>query len=214
MTYVKICGLTNLEDARHAARCGADLLGFIFVASSPRYVELEQARAIIAALRAEGRRAFTVGVFADQPAPVIREAVSRCGLDRVQLHGQETPEDFSELDVPVIRAAHVRARVRARVPWEDLLAWRAWAYLLDAYDPQRLGGTGQTWRWELLGDRPPDAERILVAGGLTPDNVAQAIRQARPWGVDVSSGVEAAPGRKDPALVERFICTVRKESER
>jgi len=208
MTKVKICGLTNLEDARHAARCGADLLGFIFVSSSPRYVESKQVQAIIAALRAERCPALTVGVFADQPASVIRETVARCGLDRVQLHRQETPERFCELGVPILRAA----RVRERVPWEELSAWRAWAYLLDAYDPHRLGGTGQAWRWELLANKPPDAGRILVAGGLTPDNVAQAIRQAQPWGVDVSSGVEAAPGRKDPALVERFIRIVREET--
>lgn len=209
MTRIKVCGLTNLEDARHAARCGADLLGFILVPTSHRYVNPERIQSIITALRAEGCRALTVGVFADQPAPIVHESAARCGLDRVQLHGQEAPESFCEMGVPIIRAA----RVRERVPWEELSAWRAWAYLLDAYDPHKLGGTGQAWRWELLKHRP-DARRILVAGGLTPDNVAQAIRQAHPWGVDVSSGVEAAPGRKDPALVERFIRTVREESER
>ena len=209
MTMVKICGLTNLEDARWAAACGADLLGFIFVPATPRYVERETAAAIMRDLRAEGYRCRFVGVFADAEPDTIRRTVTTCDLDLVQLHGQESPEAVSALGVPVIRAT----RVREQVDWPKLVAWQSWAYLFDTYDPHRLGGTGHPWRWELLGNRPPNIERVIVAGGLTPDNVALAIRQAHPWGVDVSSGVEATPGHKNPSQVERFIRIAKEECE-
>ena len=201
MTMVKICGLTNLEDARWACQCGADLLGFVFVRSSPRCVEPAAVARIVESLLAEDCRAQFVGVFANHPSRAIRQIVSDCGLHLAQLHGAETPEYARALGLPVIVATRVRGQVR----WDELARYQAWAYLLDSYDPQRLGGTGRAWHWDLLqgtGDRP---EMVIIAGGLTPENVDSAIQRANPWGVDVSSGVEASPGRKDHLKVETFI---------
>lgn len=201
MTAVKICGLTNLEDARWAWQCGADLLGFIFVQSSPRYVSATEAARITRALADEGCAAHFVGVFANQSIEAVRRIANTCSLHLAQLHGGEPPDYARALGVPVI----VARRVRDRVPWGELSLYGAWAYLLDSYDPQKLGGTGHSWRWELLDKRPQTSSKIIIAGGLTPDNVSLAIDQARPWGVDVSSGVEAHPGRKDPSKVALFI---------
>lgn len=204
MTVVKICGLTNLDDARWAAQCGADLLGFIFVPSSPRYIAPDKAAAITAKLADEGCTARFVGVFADEPLEMVRRVVAACALHLVQLHGHETPEYARSLGLPAI----VARRVCGAIPWEELAAFHPWAYLLDSYDPQRLGGTGQPWPWELLAEGRQRLGRVILAGGLTAENVGEALRRARPWGVDVSSGVESVPGRKDPAKVERFIRNV------
>ncbi|MHB0857043.1 MAG: phosphoribosylanthranilate isomerase [Anaerolineae bacterium] len=206
---VKICGLTNIGDARHAAACGADLLGFVMVPSSPRYVTPVQVTEIVQALRAEGRHLPCVGVLEDGDAAHARALVAAAGVDLAQLHGAASGQmaESNDLGVPILRAC----RVRERVPWEVLAAHPAWAYLLDGYAPHALGGTGLAWDWGLLEagtDSPQTArvrQRLFVAGGLTPDNVAEVVRRLRPLGVDVSSGVEAAPGRKDPARVERFI---------
>lgn len=207
MTYIKICGLTNWQDARWAWRCGADLLGFIFVPSSPRYVRLEDVAPITEALLREGCEARFVGVFADQPAASIRETVEACHLHLAQLHGQVTPQDVAAVQPPVI----VAVRVSGEVAWGALRRYDAWAYLLDTHDPERLGGTGRPWDWRRLEQGEDRPARLIVAGGLTPDNVTTAIRLTRPWGVDVSSGVEAVPGRKDPAKVAAFIRHVREE---
>jgi len=214
MTVIKICGLTNLEDARWAAQCGADLLGFIFVPSSPRYVTPDKVAEITANLADEGCRARFVGVFADEPAESVRRIASTCSLHLAQLHGHETPEYAYELGLPpngVIGGLPVivARRVRGAIPWEELSCFCPWAYLLDGYDPQRLGGTGQPWPWELLAEGGQRLERVILAGGLTPLNVGEALLRASPWGVDVSTGVEASPGHKDPAKVERFIRRVK-----
>lgn len=201
MVKVKICGLTNLEDARWAFQQGADLLGFIFVPASPRYIPPAQAAAIIEALRAEGCQALCVGVFANAPASEVQEIADQCRLDLVQLHGTEPPAYAQGLRCPVIRAH----RVRGPVPWDELLAYPAWAYLLDSFHPQSAGGTGQVWSWDILEGSVLPAVRLIAAGGLTPDNVAEAVRRLHPWGVDVSSGVESRPGQKDPIKVREFI---------
>lgn len=209
MTVVKICGLTNLEDAQWAWRCGADMLGFILVKSSPRYIAPSDIAAITRQLTEAGCTARYVGVTADSDPQAIRQLARACGLHVVQWHGQPSPEDVEQVGFPVI-LAHT---VRERIDWAALGRYAAWAYLLDTYDPHRLGGVGRPWRWELLaGERR--RQRVIIAGGLDPHNVAAAIRQARPWGVDVSSGVEAWPGRKDPAKVAQFIQTVREEDGR
>ncbi len=205
MTIVKICGLTNLEDARWAWRCGADLLGFILVHASPRYILPDELVRITDALRSEGCSCQLVGVFADEPIEAVRNMVAQCGLHLAQLHGHETPAYAARLGTPYI----VSRRVSDAVPWEELSQYAPWAYLLDTYDAHQRGGTGRTWNWELLRDATHQGKRLIIAGGLTPDNVGQAIRRARPWGVDVSSGVEAAPGRKDAGKVARFIQSVR-----
>lgn len=201
MTMVKICGLTNLDDARWAWQCGADLLGFIFVRSSPRYVSPDDAAEIARGLTAAGCESKLVGVFANESVETIRGIASQCRLQLVQLHGGEEPDYAGAVGLPAI----IALRVRDRVPWEELARYEAWAYLLDSYDPKQLGGTGHVWRWELLQERPELSAQLIVAGGLTPDNVEHVVRQINPWGVDVSSGVEAAPGRKDPDKVRQFI---------
>jgi len=200
MTQVKICGLTTLSDARWAWRCGADLLGFIFAPASPRYIPPARAGEVIRALRAEGCTVPCVGVFVDEDAAVLARVAEACALDYIQLHGHEPAEYARSLPRPVIRAVHVREALE----WDDCLAYPAWAVLLDAYDPELAGGTGKTWDWE-AARRAPASLRLILAGGLTPANVAQAVRGVRPWGVDVASGVEMRPGVKDWEKVRRFI---------
>ena len=296
---VKICGLTNLDDARHAWRAGADLLGFVLVPGTPRYIEPAAAASLVRALREEGCASAMVGVLACEPPghgahrrarptaaeplhahgrgrtlfgppaapvsipprggeaerpstgahrrarptddkplhghgrgrtlfgppagtgvsprggeaegasegahrrarPTVAVVAKGCGFDLLQLHGDPSPDVVAALGAPVL----VARRVRGAIDWAALAAYGAWGYVLDGYDPHRLGGTGRGWDWALAADRPEGLGRVLVAGGLTPDTVADAIRLARPWGVDVSSGVEEAPGRKDPQRVTQFI---------
>ncbi len=207
MTYVKICGITNLEDALRAAALGADLLGFVFHPPSPRYVTPETAGEIGAAVREEAPSVRTVGVFVDLPPETVRAIAAQCGLDCVQLHGSEPPAAaayLTDAGFEVFKAF----RVRDGAELDGLDRYRVAAYLLDAYSPALPGGTGRTFDWE-IALRAKAHGRIILAGGLTPDNVAQAIRAVRPWGVDVSTGVEAAPGRKDHSKLERFIAAVR-----
>lgn len=209
MVRVKICGLTNLGDARHAADCGADLLGFIFVPASPRYVSATQAASIIATLRASGCTAGMVGVFAGEELEMVKTIIARCGLDYVQLHGKESPAYAHDLGIPVF----VARRVADRIPWDELAAYNAVAYLLDTYRADVLGGTGATWNWQSLSGAP-EGVRVILAGGLDHTNVAIAVTTAErlgvtPWGVDVSSGVERAPGLKDPDRVCAFIQAAR-----
>jgi len=194
---VKICGITNLEDARHAVGCGADALGFVFYAGSPRCVDPEGARQIIAELPPI---VTTVGLFVNEEPTHIREMVEFCRLDRVQLHGDESPEQCSELRFPVIKAV----RLKDGMAEENLARYRVSALLLDAYVPDRFGGTGQLCDWEMAA-RISARHRVVLAGGLTPDNVAEAVRRVRPYAVDVSSGVEDAPGVKSQGKVADFI---------
>lgn len=213
MTAIKICGLRTLADARHAAQCGADLLGFILVPASRRYLPPAELAPLAAQLRDEGCPARLAGVVAGLPLPELLATAAACRLDVVQLHGDEPPEYVTALRAIGVEAIVAR-RVREAVPWAELAAYDPWATLLDGYDAGQLGGTGRPWRWELLAGAPAGMGRLILAGGLTPANVARAIRAARPWGVDVASGVEREPGRKDPALVERFIQAVRAEEQR
>ncbi len=208
---VKICGLTNLDDARHAWRCGADLLGFVLVPSSPRYVAATEVRHIGDVLRGEGCALPLVIVTTERDATAVTSHLAESGADMVQLHGGATPELVAAVSAPAI-VAH---GVLGRIDWGMLQGLPAWAHLLDTHDPVALGGTGRAWDWSLL--RQASAEsgasesslRLFVAGGLRPDTVAEAVRQIRPWGVDVSSGVEAAPGRKSHEKVAAFVAAVR-----
>lgn len=197
MVRVKICGLTNRDDALHAAACGADALGFVFYAASPRCVQPD----LVAAIGAELPPFVTrVGLFVNEEPQRIRAIVAACGLDAVQLHGDEPPEACLGLPCRVIKG------VRPRTP-ADLAALAAYpvaALLIDAAVPGQFGGTGQLADWELARQFAA-RQRIILAGGLTAANVAQAVRQVRPYAVDVSSGVESSPGRKDPELVARFM---------
>jgi phosphoribosylanthranilate isomerase len=199
MIKIKICGITNLEDAILAAELGADALGFIFYAKSPRCVAPDAAREIIAQLPPF---VATVGVFVDEDAAVIRDLKDRVGLDWVQLHGQESPEYCRNLGRRVIKGFRIRDAESLR-PLADYRG-AVQAFLLDTYKKGHVGGTGEVFDWHLAREAKPYG-RIILAGGLTAENVAQAIEVARPDAVDAASGTEAEPGRKDPAKLKAFF---------
>jgi phosphoribosylanthranilate isomerase len=198
---IKICGITNLRDAVAAVEAGADALGFVF-APSPRQVTPEQAREIIGELPPF---VTTVGLVVNQDPRPILEA---CFLDVIQFHGDETPEEVAAVDRRCYRAF----RLRSEADLEPLPTFSCSAYLLDAYVPGVPGGTGQRFPWSLAENAKRFGRPVIVAGGLTPENVALCIRTTRPYGVDVSSGVEAEPGRKDHQLVRSFIANARAAS--
>jgi phosphoribosylanthranilate isomerase len=208
---VKICGLTCVEDAVACAELGADWIGLNFHPPSPRSVDPSDAASILAALPGH---VTAVGVFVDRPPAVVAELADRLGLEVVQLHGQEPPEDVAALG----RFRVVRAfRLRPAEGWTivaDFLA-RAEALgrpphgvLVDAHVPGVAGGTGMTIDLSLLDAAPP-LPRLILAGGLTAENVGDRIQRVRPWMVDVASSVESTPGRKDPTRVAAFIRAVR-----
>jgi len=213
VTYVKICGITHLEDARCAASAGADFLGFILYPKSPRYIAPEAAGEIVQAIRAEfGAAPRCVGVFVDEPVDAVRAAIETVHLDLAQLHGAETPDVVAALAPRAFKALRPQTLAEAQKAFASYgppsAPSTAPALLVDAYHPQQMGGTGQVADLEIarwLAERC----RLLLAGGLTPDNVADAIAQVRPWGVDVASGVEVSKGKKDHAKVREFIEAVR-----
>ncbi len=197
MPRVKICGITTLEDALHATACGADALGFVFYAGSPRCVDPDRARGIIAELPP---LITTVGLFVNEDPAKIREIVEYCGLTVVQLHGDETPDQCNLPPFRVVKAL----RLEPDAELSTFSGYPVSALLLDASVPGQFGGTGQRCDWDTAA-RVAERHRVILAGGLTPDNVAQAVCRVRPYGVDVSSGVERQPGQKDPEKVARFI---------
>jgi phosphoribosylanthranilate isomerase len=204
MVKVKICGITNLKDARQAFKAGADFLGFNFYPRSPRYVTPHRARAI---LRRLPKKIASVGVFVNEREDEMLKIARRVGLDYLQLHGEESPATIAHLahNLPVIKAVRVRNSFRTTelARYKDVSA-----FLLDGFDRRRHGGSGKTFRWE-IALRAGRAGHIFLAGGLTPENVGEAIHSAKPYAVDVCSGVEAKPGKKDPALVVNFMRAVR-----
>lgn len=195
---VKICGLTNAADALGAAEAGADLLGFVFYERSPRHVPIAVAAAIARQVPASVAK---VGVFVDAPEEWVRRAITECGLSVLQFHGNETPEFCIQFGVMSMKAL----RVRDAASLDVLPAYHTDAWLLDAYSAGQLGGTGATFNWELAIAARKLGRPIFLAGGLIPENVADAVRRVQPFGVDVSSGVESAPGRKDLGKVRAFI---------
>ncbi len=205
MTRIKICGLTRVEDAVFAARQGADFLGFVFVESSPRYVEPEEVAAIVRAVRETGTEAKAVGVFRDASNDYIREIAAVAGLDLVQLHGSESEEDIEALGLPTIKAL----RVGDTLPDTHATPTAAWL-LFDTFDPQRAGGTGRRFDWSLLAlyER---SKPFFLSGGLTPENVVAALSLVRPDAIDLSSGVESEPGIKDHSRIARLFERVRRE---
>jgi phosphoribosylanthranilate isomerase len=186
---VKICGVTRVEDAEMAVSLGATAVGFIFWPGSPRRISTADAAAISAALPDD---VWKVGVFVDAPADDIRRVIEDAHLTAAQLHGSETPAFAAALATRVIKAL---ALERASEP-AALDEWRGIPILLDAHDPVRKGGTGRTIDWQRAGDIAAGRE-VILAGGLRPDNVVDAIARVRPYGIDVSSGVEVSPGVKD-----------------
>ncbi len=211
---VKICGITNIEDARVAVAAGADFLGFICYSRSPRYVTPEEAGRIVAALRAEEAPVLTVGVFVNATRDEIERVMRIAGFDLAQLHGEEPPALVRAMEGRAFKALRPHAVERAEAdaarylpaaPEDDRLP----QLLVDAYHPGAYGGTGQVGDWRIAQVLVSRCPRLLLAGGLTPDNVAAAIEQTRPWGVDVSSGVEARPRYKDHGRVWAFVMAAR-----
>lgn len=195
---VKICGITNLEDALAACDAGADALGFVFAEEARarnRYIAPEDAYAIIDQLPP-----FVTTVAVTVNEPLDRLASMLAHVDMVQLHGEESP-DLMPLGYLAIKA--FRAGPDARV--ESMRAYQTRAWLVDAHDPSARGGTGKQCDWDFARAAVAEGRPVILAGGLEPENVAEAIRQVRPYGVDVSSGVEAAPGKKDHDRVRQFI---------
>jgi len=205
-TRVKICGITRVEDARAAVDAGADAIGLVFYPPSPRYVELAEAAAIAAVLPPF---VTTVGLFVNADAEAITEAVSACGIDLLQFHGNECPDYCSTHGRPWIRALRMKDDIDLVAEAQRFAGARG--LLLDAFRPGVPGGTGETFDWARI---PVEmAGRIVLAGGLTPDNVEQAVRQVRPFAVDVSGGVEREPGIKDAEKIARFVQAVRRGDE-
>lgn len=202
---IKICGITNEEDATAAVLAGADALGFVFYRKSPRYIEPAVAKQIIATLPP---LVTPVGVFVNEDVTVVRRLMDDCGLAIAQLHGDETAAYCLELARPILKAIRVKDRgsFLALAEFQGRAGVRG--FIVDAFSKEAFGGTGHMTDWSLAAEAAKSAT-ILLAGGLTPDNVGQAIRAVRPYGVDVSSGVEQAPGRKDHAKVRAFIQAAR-----
>jgi phosphoribosylanthranilate isomerase len=218
---VKICGTTNLVDAQKAMTAGADLLGFVFFPNSPRYVTPERVRDILVAAEPGRMGVRTVGVFVNEPPQAIAQILSFCGLDLAQLHGEESPEalGLEESPSPVRGRAYKALRPhsteeamglahRYALPTSFRAQGHLPAFLLDAYHPRLRGGTGETGDWDLASSLASQYP-LLLAGGLTPTNVAQAVRFVQPWGVDVASGVEETPGQKDHTALHAFVAAAK-----
>jgi phosphoribosylanthranilate isomerase len=203
---IKICGITNIDDARAAVEAGADLLGFNFYAKSPRYIAPEKAREIVAQTRSNGQGPLLVGVFVNSTLEDVRSTLEIAQIDLAQLHGDEPVSVVERLHGRGFKALRPTSEEEAltQAEWFALYGPNAPVLLVDAYRKDQYGGTGHTADWTIatkLAQQYP----ILLAGGLTPDNVAEAIRQVKPWGVDVASGVECAPGKKDAAKMKLFV---------
>ena len=198
---VKICGITSVADGLAAAEAGADLIGLMFYEKSPRQVSLATAAEIARALPPF---VVKVGVFVNAPEDLVVRAIGECGLNLLQFHGEESPKFCVQFGVMSMKAF----RIRDTKSLEELPHYQTDAYLLDAYSPGARGGTGKKFNWDLAIEAKKFGRPIFLAGGLTPENVAAAVRQVQPFGVDVSSGVELSPGKKDPAKVRAFIQAV------
>lgn len=197
-TRVKICGITRLEDALTAIEAGADALGFVFYPPSPRYIAPEKAAEIIAQLPPF---VTTVALFVDEPEAEVRRIMALTQVDLLQFHGDESADYCQQFGCAWIKALRVRDADSLQQDLNQFQAARA--ILLDSYRPGVPGGTGETFNWELIP--APSAQAIILAGGLTPENISTAVQQVKPYAVDVSGGVEASKGIKDPVKIHAFI---------
>jgi phosphoribosylanthranilate isomerase len=195
---VKICGITNAPDALAAVEAGADMLGFMFYEKSPRQVSVRAASEIIRELPPF---IVKVGVFVDASEDLVMRAIGDCRLDMLQFHGDETPEYCAQFGAMSMKAF----RVRDAESLQELPNYSTEAFLLDGFVADKLGGTGEKFNWDLAIEAKKLGRPIFLAGGLTPQNVADAVKRVQPYGVDVSSGVEAERGKKDHAKVREFI---------
>ena len=206
MTKIKICGIKTVTDALAAMDAGADLIGFNFYSKSPRYIDVGRCRDIMSVMRRYGHITY-VGVFVNASVGTIRATMETLGLSLAQLHGDETPEMLSALDGKAFKAfrgvpQNLDGFARVAVP----------ALLVDASVKGTYGGTGVTADWNSAAELAKKYP-LLLAGGLTPDNVVEAVRQVSPWGVDVASGVESSPGLKDATKMKAFVHAIREESK-
>jgi phosphoribosylanthranilate isomerase len=201
-TRVKICGITNLADAQAAVAAGADALGFNFYDGSPRHITLKTAADISKQLPPFVMRA---GVFVNADEDLVTRAIAECNLSLLQFHGEEPPEFCTQFGLMSMKAF----RIRDAESLKELPKYSTDAYLLDAYSPEARGGTGEKFNWDLAAEAQRFGKPVFLAGGLTPENVADAVRRVRPFGVDVASGVEISPGKKDHAKIRAFIAAVR-----
>ncbi len=195
---VKICGITSVADAQLAEAAGADMIGLMFYEQSPRYLSLEQAVEIS---RSVSPFVLKVGVFVNPEETDVAEAIRACGLNLLQFHGDEPPEFCTQFGVMSMKAF----RVRDADSLKALTDYPTDAWLLDAYSKAGLGGTGEKFNWDLAVEASKLGKPIFLAGGLTPENVGDAVQRVNPFAVDVSSGVESAPGKKDAAKVRAFV---------
>ncbi|MGH7799503.1 MAG: phosphoribosylanthranilate isomerase [Thermodesulfobacteriota bacterium] len=204
MVRIKICGITNLEDALFSVDLGTNALGFVFYKGSKRYIEPDNAKSIISKLPPF---VTTVGVFANQELEEIKKIKEKTGFDAFQLHGDESPDFCMKLEGKIIKAIRVKDSINP----EEIESYPTQAILFDNYSIEYYGGTGETFGWEILKGFDT-SKKIILSGGLTPENVAQAIRIVNPYAVDVSSGVEDSPGKKNPDKLKRFIKAARNET--
>jgi len=205
-TRVKICGITNLADAQAAVEAGADALGLNFYEGSPRHVSVREAAEISKQLPPFVMRA---GVFVNADEALVTRAIGECNLSLLQFHGDEPPEFCTRFGLMSMKAF----RIRDSESLKELPDYQTDAYLLDAYSSEARGGTGEKFNWDQAIQAQKFGKPVFLAGGLTPENVADAVRKVRPFGVDVSSGVESSPGKKDHAKICAFIAAVRKADE-
>ncbi len=224
---VKICGLTNLEDAQTAVAAGADYLGFIFYPPSKRSIDITTARAVVQTLRAAPNRPILVGVFVNETGSRVAEILNEVGLDLAQLSGEEVPFLVGDEQSPIYGRCYKALRPTSLAEAEADAEWYAVpvnskqysviseqspittlqspSLLIDTYHPTLRGGTGETGDWAMSAQLAKSIPGLMLAGGLSAENVAEVVQQVRPFAVDVASGVEASPGKKDPNLVRAFI---------
>ena len=195
---VKICGITSEVDAQAAVDAGADAIGFMFYEDSPRFVTIEQAKTISAALPPHIMR---VGVFVNADEAFINRALNECLLNILQFHGDETPEDCGRFPIMTLKAF----RVQGPETLEVMESYSTSGFLLDAYSKDALGGTGETFNWDLAVQAQKFRRPIFLGGGLTPGNGAESVQKVEPFAVDVSSGVESEPGKKDAVKMKAFV---------
>jgi phosphoribosylanthranilate isomerase len=204
MIWIKICGITRIEDARSAIKAGADAIGFVF-AESPRKVTIKQAKTIITHLP---KKVTKVGVFVNEDPQVVRKIADECALDMVQFHGEETPEYCMQFRGPKLKI--IKAfRISKKIPC--IHRYKVDFYLLDTFVKNIQGGTGKTFNWDLAILAKKQGVPIILSGGLNENNIKDAIRKVKPFGVDVSSGVESLPGKKVASKIQKFIELARSE---
>lgn len=203
MVKVKVCGITNPEDAMLACECGADGLGFIFYQKSPRYINPATARSIVDSLPPF---AIPIGVFVNARLSDLNQILDIVPLKLVQLHGDEPPEYCEQLPLPVLKVFRVKNGFNCRV----MKGYKTSGYLLDSYHKEDYGGTGRSFNWNIAKEAK-NYGSIILSGGLNAENVGEAIEFVRPYAVDVCSGVEAQPGKKDPEKMKAFFNEVRKD---